>query len=81
MDLGENEITVRNKRPQRGPSYVAILLNMTDAVDGFSFTPRARSTFSLVQSNTFTLSIRRSSLACWLLITLFVEHEHCRVFC
>jgi hypothetical protein len=50
--------------PLRAPSYVTVMLNVTDAADGFPFTPRPRLLFSHVQSNRCACRIRRSSLAC-----------------
>jgi hypothetical protein len=49
--------------PQHVPSYIAVMLNVTDSADGFSFIPRAHSPFPPVQSYSCTRGICRSSLA------------------
>ncbi len=44
-------------------SYMAVMLNMTDVVDGFSFTPRDFLPFPLVQLRSITRIVSMSSLA------------------
>lgn len=44
--------------PQPGPSYMAVMSNMTDAADGFPITPHAHFPFSPLQLNPCTRCIR-----------------------
>jgi hypothetical protein len=49
---------------RRHPSYMAVMLDMTDAADGFPFTPLPLLPFSHALSDLCTFTFRRSSLAC-----------------
>jgi hypothetical protein len=49
--------------PQRIPSDMAVMLNVTDVADGFPFTPKALFPFSPVQSDPYARSILCSLLA------------------
>jgi len=51
------------KLPLRGPSYMAVVLNVADTVDGFPFTLHFLFAFSPVQSNPYIYIIRRPSPA------------------
>ena len=56
----KNYFSLPNQFASTRPSYMAVMLNMTDVADGYPFTPFSLFPFYPVQSDSCTRSIRRS---------------------
>jgi hypothetical protein len=55
---------------------MAVMLNMTDSIDGFSFTPHAAFSLSTVQSITFTKYSPQVFSGTFAALYLFIGNSH-----